>query len=557
MGSGRAPVVARRLQLGATFLALIALTCARLVVGAAPAAAAGGTYVVTSTADTRGGTLCQGTSPCTLRAAIERANRDGGASRIAFNIPNAGPHTITVGSAAPLEGLFEGFPTTIDGYSQPGSSPNTSAEASNAVLRIQIDGDGPSSGQDADGISIFSAGNVVTGLALYDMRKPISIFGTSATGNVVRGNFLGTNAAGTFASTARDDAAAGVVMERGAKSNTIGGTAAAHRNVIGGNAARGVFVNESDTDSNSVVNNIIGLAPSGSRALPNRSHGIDLNSGGANNLFQGNVVSGNLGSGVEISHPYGDTRGNRVVGNVIGLLPGGRSFASHTRNSPGDPDKPNVRVEDGVVATEVTGNVIGNSAFGGIRIDSCVVAACAQNPATTGTRVSGNLIGVTRSGARASNGPYGVQIDNRATRTTLGPDNEIAYNDVGVKVLGETTDANTITRNSIHDNVGLGIDLSPTGRNPNDANDADTGPNQQLNFPELQIVEPQRVRGKACVGCRVEVFAADGSWEGRQYLASGTADAQGSFDIATPNVAGGRTATATDGAGNTSEFFSP
>jgi CSLREA domain-containing protein len=547
MGSSTAFAKGKACRVAFALFALFALTGARMVVGAAPAAAAGGTYVVTSTDDTGGGTLCQGSQPCTLRAAIQRANRDGGASRIEFNIPNPGPHTITIGSGAPLEGLFEGFPTTIDGYTQPGSSPNSHSEISNAVLMVQLDGDGPSSGQDADGFSIFSAGNVVAGLALYDMRKPINIFG--ANGNTVRGNFIGTNAAGTFATTVRDDAAAGVVMERGAKNNTIGGAAAADRNVISGNPARGVFVNESDTDANNVVNNIVGLSPDGSRALPNRAHGIDLNSGGANNLFRANVVSGNLGSGIEISHPYGDTRGNRVVDNVFGLLPGGRGFASHTRNGPGDPDKPNLRIEDGPVATEITGNVIGNSPFGGIRIDSCVVAACVQNPATTGTRVVGNLIGVTRSGAPASNGPYGVQIDSRATLTTLGPDNEIAHNDVGVKVLGEGTDANTITRNSIHDNGGLGIDL-------------DAVANDQVNRPVISSTTSSSVSGTACGRCVVEVFVTDGggdgAGEGRTYLASGTADDGGAFSVPIPSSSTARTvtATATDPAGNTSEFSS-
>src|SRR5262249_22580183 len=68
---------------------------------------------------------------------------------IRFAIPGAGLHTISVGSDASASGLALPAltkPALIDGYSQPGSSPNTLASGDNAVLLIELNGSATSSG---------------------------------------------------------------------------------------------------------------------------------------------------------------------------------------------------------------------------------------------------------------------------------------------------------------------------------------------------------------------------------------------------------------------------
>jgi hypothetical protein len=103
--------------------------------------------------------------------------------------------------------------------------------------------------------------------------------------------------------------------------------------------------------------------------------------------------------------------------------------------------------------------------------------------------------------------------------------------------------------------------------NQNDAGDGDNGPNTLLNWPVLGSATSNSVSGTACARCTVEVFLADEDatlapdqvtsyGEGQTYLASAVADGSGAFTVALPSTAAGRivTATATDGAGNTSEF---
>ncbi len=116
------------------------------------------------------------------------------------------------------------------------------------------------------------SGNADNGVLLLD---------ATTTGNVVQGNFIGTNAT---ASAALPNSANGVDVQ-GSSGNTIGGTAAGTKNVISLNGLRGVFV-ESGT-GNAILGNTISyngalgidLAPVG--VTPNDPGDLDV---GANLL---------------------------------------------------------------------------------------------------------------------------------------------------------------------------------------------------------------------------------------------------------------------------------
>ena len=86
------------------------------------------------------------------------------------------------------------------------------------------------------------------------------VFLPNSTGGVVKGNYIGTNAAGT---AAVPGGGVGVQIYGTADTSTIGGTTAADRNVISGNATDGVVIDQGGTISNTVLGNYIGVAADG------------------------------------------------------------------------------------------------------------------------------------------------------------------------------------------------------------------------------------------------------------------------------------------------------
>jgi CSLREA domain-containing protein len=537
-------------------LAAVGAALLPVLLAAPGAGAAGGRYTVTSTGDTPDATpgdgLCRtAAGTCTLRAAVQQDQADGGPSTVAFAIPGSGPRTIQLGSALPT--LAAGG-TTVDGYTQSGSSPNTAAaRSSNATLRIEVSGSGNGG---PEGFVITSAGNTVRGLALFNLRVAVRIAGTGARNNVLAGDFIGTNAAASFQAPSASSSAAGVVIRTNAPANRIGGSAVADRNVISGNAGRGIIVNPPGetargTVDNVIQGNVIGLVPDGSARRGNLGHGVDINAGASRNHVVDNLISGNVGSAVEVSHGT-TTAANEVARNRIGTDPSGAGAPTYARN--GGTSQPNVRVEDGPVDTVIVDNVIGGSVVGGVRVNSI-------GTAPRRTRIERNRIGVSTTGARIGNAPFGVSVESGSADTKV-TGNEIAFNNgPGVRVADTATDRVTISGNAMHDNSGLGIDLLPAGVTPNDNGDGDDGPNDLLNVPVLEPVAPRSVRARACGGCRIEVFLADTadsgvSGEGRDLVAAGTTDAGGTATIDLPDRALGQwvTATATNTAGSTSEF---
>ena len=92
-----------------------------------------------------------GSTNCTLRAAIQQTNAGTGAT-IAFNLSGGGVQTISPASALPATTR----PVFIDGYSQSGASAST--------LLIELDG--ASAGTGANGLTITGGGSIVRGLAV-------------------------------------------------------------------------------------------------------------------------------------------------------------------------------------------------------------------------------------------------------------------------------------------------------------------------------------------------------------------------------------------------------
>lgn len=512
------------------------------------------------------GTCATAAGTCTLRAALTEANARTGHDLVRFGLPGAGPHTISPATTLPT--LTDPFGVTIDGRTQAGATVNTSATGFDAVIQVQLRGTGPTA---IDGLVMTGGANEVRGLALHDFRRAVWLLGTAASGNVVAGNIIGTDVTATFVAPAAVPGADGVTLQGGAQGNRVGGADLAERNLISGTAHHGVNLLNVGTSSNLVVGNVIGLDRTGISRVPNRSHGVDLNTGATYNRIGGlspgesNVISGNDGEGVEHSHNP-STVGNRILGNLIGTDGTGTAATAATRNL-----EHGVRLEGAERCAascppdagyaEVRGNTIVGSNKGGILIDK----------GSHHNVVADNRIGVLADGTAIGNTFYAIRIEHGAEDNVVGPGNVIAGNPNAIQIVStgsQPTDpstprtwGNTVTRNSIYGNGGPGIDLEPLYQvNPNDGEDADTGANEQLNVPVLSSISPTTISGTACSGCVVEAFASDrpvgAAGPGVAFFLDATAGQDGRFALPTPPAAWGQrvTLTARSPAGSTSEF---
>ena len=382
----------------------------------------------------------------TLREAIGVANTNAGADTISFKIPGAGVQTIQLNSALPtLAG--NGAATTINGYSQPGAKANTLATGSDAVLKIEIRGNGTSN---FDGLTLASAGSTIKGLSIGNCRFGVYLSGAGATDNVVSGNYLGVKADGTTAFANNSG-----VFLNGAPNNTIGGTAAGARNLISGNSNYyGIYIIGAGATGNTVSGNYIGTATDGSSALAN-AYGVFI-SGAPNNTIGGttagarNVISGNSLYGVTII--YSGATGNVVSGNYIGA------------NADGSAALANVY---GVIINDAPNNTIGGTAAGARNVVSgnSYAGIFIGDPGATGNSVSGNFIGTTADGNAALANQYGVFISNAPNNniggTTAGERNVISGNSsLGVYLAGSDSTGNTLIGNYIgtraDGNIALG-----------------------------------------------------------------------------------------------------
>jgi CSLREA domain-containing protein len=350
------------------------LMAALFVLGVAPLTAQT-TFTVTSNNDVDDGTCSVGPGHCSLREAINAANASAATTdTIAFNITGAGPHTIAPGSALPTIS----DPLVIDGYTQSGASVNTNpvGQAINATLMIVVDGSGAGA---VDGLTITAAGCTVRGLVINQFGghgihvsgagasgnlvegnligtdvngttdlgniddgvfiesgpsntvggttaasrnlisgnglKGIDISNSAASGNVVQGNYIGTDLSGT-AAIANDEH--GISID-GAPNNTIGGTAVGAGNVVSGNTLHGVEIIFGGATNNTVQGNLIGTDRSGAASLGNGGHGVIIheapnNAVGGTAAGAGNVIAGNT-NGVTISGS--GATGNAVLSNAI------------------------------------------------------------------------------------------------------------------------------------------------------------------------------------------------------------------------------------------------
>jgi hypothetical protein len=272
--------------------------------------------------------LGQATMPDGWAAQIDVSGGGFGSDdRIAFDIPGTGVHTIQPGAALPAITA----PVVIDGYTQPGAAPNTNDPTlgDNAVPLVELDGS--QAGPSASGLTLLASDSTIRGLVINCFSNDgIVINGPTAARDVIAGNFIGTDPSGTLAlPNGVDPLTTSGIWVQSAANNTIGGPAAADRNLISGNRGCGVTV-LINSSGNLVAGNFIGTTAAGDTPLGNGQWGVsfgnytyyqccgDHNTIGGNAAGMRNLISGNP-AGIALFHETDDL----IAGNFMGTDPTG------------------------------------------------------------------------------------------------------------------------------------------------------------------------------------------------------------------------------------------
>jgi hypothetical protein len=562
-----------------------ALVLAGMVLGTPPPAPAQQQAIITVTTTAKvvdfGGAQQVGDLPgpdgrVSVWEAVIAANNTPGGQAIHFNIPTSdGGYNGSLNQfdlEPPLvwdeQLILTDDGTVLDGSTQPGGA--TMAMRGTPAVTVY------------SAIRIESSSNTVRGFFFAALKYGIEVVGDS---NVIADCSLLQNLqAGVFV---------------GGANNTIGGTSPADRNLLSGNGGTGVTISGDGATGNRVLGNYIGTVGDGLSALGNYSAGVSV--GGSNNTVGGtqpgarNVISGNghttteyVPAGAQVALSGSN---NRVIGNYIGLDAAGAGLGSVASSG--------VEVTGSghtIGGTEPgAGNVIASNNYRSFRLldrpAGIRIAQRVQQPGNvivgaTDILVQGNFIGTDATGTSPAPNSIGIRVDNwfvgpSAENVVIGGSapgaaNVIAFNDLDGFSCYEGFDPPfqnvRLSRNSIHSNGELGIDLADNrspGVTQNDAGDVDVGSNLRQNFPVIiSAVEngsSTTVSGiidtPSPASVTIEVFTSvafdpGGYGEGEVYRASATPNMGGAWTAVLPAGLTGlyATATATDAGGNTSEF---
>lgn len=377
----------------------------------------------------------------TLREAITAANTnaasgdapagDAGLDTINFNIAGGGLQTINLTAALPTSTE----PIAINGADPTGQP------------LIELNGAGVAGGT---GLTLTGGGSTVRGLILNNFAgSGIALTGTG--GNLVAGNYFGTNAAGAAA------APNGINILVNSPNNTIGGTAGPDRNIISGASGAGVSIGA--VTGNLILGNYIGTSAAGTSAIGNT--GVGILSNGANTTIggtavgAGNVISGNLLGGIDVTAEANLIQGNRIGTDAVGTanlgnlgfgvnLAGNNNTVGGTAAGAGNvianTNGTTVGTGNAIISTGTGNQILGNSIFGGTGTNAVGIQASASIPtpvltSATATTINGTLAGV-------QNTTYRVEFfatPDTAGRSAFQGQTLLGFQDVTTDASGNAT----------------------------------------------------------------------------------------------------------------------
>lgn len=161
--------------------------------------------------------------------------------------------------------------------------------------------------------NVIGDGNLISG----NTNAGVWLTGSGVEDNVVSGNLIGLNAAG---SAALPNSFTGIYVLAAAKDNIIRG------NVLSGNPSEGIRIADAGSTGNRVEANQIGTNAAGTAGVANGFAGATVFSGAAGNTISGNVLAGNGSYGAVIGDNGSD--GNLVEANLIGVLRDGTALGN-------------------------------------------------------------------------------------------------------------------------------------------------------------------------------------------------------------------------------------
>ena len=299
-----------------------------------------------------------------------------------------------------------------------------------------------------DGVTVDSASaNTIGGasagagnLISGNSQGGVSLNGAGATNNLVQGNYIGTDASGRLVLS---NSASGITIF-GASGNVIGGTTPAARNVISANKLSGILITTNSV-GNLVQGNFIGVDATGTNALGNAVAGISIVSASSNTVGgttpgARNVISCNVSHGIEV---FGVTAtANSIQGNYVGTAVTGQSALANKLCG---------------MHIQSSGNIVGGVASGAGNLVSGNVqdGIFLDGSNAVNNVVQGNFIGTAASGASGlGNGRAGVGVSgapgNTIGGTTAGAGNVLSANgDAGVYLIASGATGNVIQGNLI------------------------------------------------------------------------------------------------------------
>lgn len=312
-------------------------------------------------------------------------------------------------------------------------------------------------GTNADWVFLFNnagaANSLIQGVVLNRARLTnIEINGVNSI--TVRDCFIGTNLAGT--ASAGTNPTFGILLIN-SSNNTIRG------NVISAHATHGMLINAGST-SNTVIGNKIGTNATGTAAIPNAFHGIEINNS-INNTIGGaaagdrNILSGNTHIGLSLVN---NSTGTQITNNYIGVtLAGGAALANQEHGI----------LIDGSATATLTNNVISGNSFFGVLIINCnnhtirgnkigtdATGAFAIPNAFTGLRITNSanaIVGGSAAGEGnviSGNGEQGLRFENSSSAIVRG--NFIGTNATGTGVIGNLQEGIYATANCNNHIIG-------------------------------------------------------------------------------------------------------